>query len=261
MKPLVASVLRKVLSALILCMAPMSLQAQTAPDFTLKDCNNVEHNLYADVDAGKVVVIVWVMPCGACALPTLTTGGAVRDIDKNYPGKVKLYFLDDFGDTECAALRGWLKNYSIPYTAPYIAVASVTNVPMTDYGAIGMPKIIAVGGAEKNIIYNSENDVDGFVLRDRIIEQLSTSSVQTSEEVATLSPQPVNDVLSIRLQGQSSASSRISIVNARGEEVETRMTSPAEGQVSCDVAHLPAGLYVVRIVNGTRARGMSFIKH
>jgi len=233
--------------------------AHTAPNFSLKDCNNADHDLYTDINAGKVVVIVWVMPCGACALPTLTTSGVVKDIDKNYPGKVKLYIIDDFGDTECSSLRGWLKNYSISYTATYVVVGSSPDIPMTNYGAIGMPKIIAVGGGEKNIIYNSENDVDAFVLRDKIVEQLSTSSVEITSDTPRVSPNPVNDIVTIHMP-DFSAESIIVIHNARGEEVMTRFNAQSGGDVSLNTADLPSGLYAVCITVGGMTRSTSFFK-
>ena len=36
--------------------------SQTATDFTCNDCAGSSHNLFSELDGGKVVVLVWVMP-------------------------------------------------------------------------------------------------------------------------------------------------------------------------------------------------------
>lgn len=34
----------------------------TATNFTVDDCNGVTHDLFTELDEGKVVIIAWVMP-------------------------------------------------------------------------------------------------------------------------------------------------------------------------------------------------------
>lgn len=247
----------------VLCSALVSQSAavsQTAPNFSITDCANGKHDLYQDLDAGKAVVIVWVMPCGACAMPTLTTNGVVKDVNKTYPGKVKLYVLDDFGDTECASLSGWLKTYSITTSGGYATIASTSSVSMTDYGAIGMPKIIAVWGADRRIIYRSENDVDGFVLRDSIVARLATSSVDDEGSDVVLSPHPVRDELHLRLGDTPAESLFVDITDAAGNDVNAGATASLNGSdYRISTAHLASGTYVARIRSGVALRTIPFI--
>ena len=39
--------------------------AQTATDFTANDCAGTSHHLFAELDAGKIIVAAFVMPCGS----------------------------------------------------------------------------------------------------------------------------------------------------------------------------------------------------
>ncbi|MFM8471976.1 MAG: TlpA family protein disulfide reductase [Candidatus Kapaibacterium sp.] len=236
--------------------------AQTAPDFSLEDCDKGKHSLYQDLDAGKVVVIVWVMPCGACAMPMLTTNGVVKELNKTYPGKVKLYILDDFGDTECASLVGWLKNYSITTSGGYATVATTPSVPMTDYGAIGMPKIIAVSGAKREIIYRSENDVDGFVLRDKIVERLATAGtdLQAADGAVTVLQHPVRERLELTVGDAFAVVPTLTIRTMTGMDVAAGTSVLAEGRrLSADVAHLSSGAYVAVLRSDATVRTIPFI--
>lgn len=247
----------------VLCSALMSQSAaisQTAPNFSINDCSNAKHELYQDLDAGKVVVIVWVMPCGACAMPMLTTNGVVKEVNKSHPGKVKMYVLDDFGDTDCASLIGWLKTYSITTSGGYATIASTSSVPMTDYGDIGMPKIIAVAGAERQIIYRSENDVDGFLLRDSIVARITTSSVDDEGSRIVLSPHPVRDELHLRLGDTPAESLIVDITDGAGNDVSAGTTASLNGSdYRISTAHLASGAYVARIRSGVALRTIPFI--
>lgn len=255
-----------------LCAANFALSsialAQVAPNFSIKDCNDTPHDLYQDLDAGKAVIIVWVMPCTECALPLLTTNGVAKELNNTYPGLVKMYVLDDFGDTECASLRGWLKTYSINTTGSYVTVASTPGVTMTDYGEIGMPKIIAVHGPARDIIYRSENNVDGFALRDSIKARLATASVPDQSSAVIITPNPVHgNMLTLRLpEGVAplpnvspSVSPSITISSVTGQDVTPHDAAEVHGSlIRVNTAHLAAGAYMLRVISGSAVYALPF---
>src|SRR5207249_4420212 len=78
--------------------------AQTAPDFTALDCNGVSHNLYTELNSGKVIVLNWVMPCSACVGPSLTAYNVVKSYASS---NVLHYLIDDAGNTSCTSLSSW----------------------------------------------------------------------------------------------------------------------------------------------------------
>jgi hypothetical protein len=53
---------------LFFCFVNSSI-SQTAADFTANDCNGTSHHLFAELNAGKVVVVAFVMPCTDCIGP------------------------------------------------------------------------------------------------------------------------------------------------------------------------------------------------
>src|ERR1035437_10690426 len=88
-------------------------KAQTATDFTATDCNSNSHNLFTELNAGKVIVLDWVMPCINCVAPSLSTSNVVQSYQSTYPGRVFLYLLKDIGTTTCSTLNNWAANNGI----------------------------------------------------------------------------------------------------------------------------------------------------
>jgi hypothetical protein len=66
-------------------------QAQTAVDFNVNDCSGINHHLFAELDAGKIVVISFVMPCGGCIAPTQNAYSTVQGYV--VPTRARLYFI------------------------------------------------------------------------------------------------------------------------------------------------------------------------
>ena len=60
--------------------------AQVAPNFTATDCNGTSIDLYSQLDAGKVIVICWVMPCSSCIPASKTSYNVVQSF-QNFKSK------------------------------------------------------------------------------------------------------------------------------------------------------------------------------
>src|SRR6185436_4860235 len=114
------------------------------------------HDLFAELDAGKVIVICWVMPCPACVNPALTTHNIVQTYQSTNPYKVIMYLVDDFANTTCTSLETWQNNTGVPDATPF----SNSAINMNDYGGPGMPKIVVIGGPNHTVFYNTDYTVD-----------------------------------------------------------------------------------------------------
>src|ERR1017187_11001668 len=100
--------MKKILYILIALMFVITIsKAQTATDFTATDCNSNSHNLFSELNAGKVIVMDWVMPCINCVAPSLSTSNVVQRYQTTYPGRVQLYLIKDIGTTTCTTLTSW----------------------------------------------------------------------------------------------------------------------------------------------------------
>jgi hypothetical protein len=147
--------MKKTLLTATAILSGMIAFAQTATDFTANDCAGSPHNLYSELDAGKVIVISWVMPCGACIGPSVAAYNAAESYASTNPGKVIFYLADDLGNTSCATLTSWGNTNSMPNAIKF----SSTSVNQTGYGTAGMPKIVVLGGASHTVFYNQNSGV------------------------------------------------------------------------------------------------------
>ena len=127
----------KTLILLLLFVLNYSVYSQNnATDFTTEDCNGVMHNLFDSLDAGNIIVISWVMPCGPCATYTLPAYNAVQSFSLTHPGIVDFYLVDDYANTACASITNWASNYNMPIHTAF----SSPVINMLDYGSLGMQK-------------------------------------------------------------------------------------------------------------------------
>ena len=157
--------------------------AQTAVNFTCNDCAATSHDLYTELNAGKVIVLCWVMPCGACTGPALTTYNVVQSYQANNPNTVFMYLCDDYGNTTCASLNSWANNIGVTNTIRF----SNSAIDMMDYGSTGMPKIVVVGGSNHTVYYNSNNTVDATNLQNAINSALLATGInEPGSSISTL---------------------------------------------------------------------------
>lgn len=73
------------LTIALMFVATISKAQTTASDFTATDCSSMSHNLYTELNAGKVVVISWVMPCSACVGGATAASNAVQSFATSHP--------------------------------------------------------------------------------------------------------------------------------------------------------------------------------
>ena len=101
------------------------------------------------------------------------------------------------------------------------------------------------------------------VLTIRVIQQLPTSIPERSAlEATTLWPNPVVEQLSLTLNSSRSGNLTLSIVDLSGREVSRSNASVAAGNnmLPLDVHELKAGMYVLRLMNGSNSASIRFVK-
>jgi hypothetical protein len=77
----------------------------------------------------------------------------------------------------------------------------------------------------------------------------------------TLSPNPVTNMLNIRIEGgQLNQQATISILSASGVVVKTIPVTALDHLMSVDVSSLARGVYVIKVVNGDRILEQQFVK-
>ena len=198
------------------------LFAQTAVDFTTDDCNGLTHNLFDSLDAGNVIVIAWVMPCGGCISYAQDAYNAVQQSNLSYPGLVDFYLVDDYANTSCVNLVNWGNSNNMPLHTAF----SSSDIKMSDYGANGMPKVVVLGGSNHQVFYNTnDNQIDfndiSLAIDDALGATLAINNKETSNFGLSVFPNPVNDFLSINYKVSDSNPIIFEVVNLLGETVLT----------------------------------------
>ena len=237
--------MKKILSTLSMALMLCSTisNAQTAADFTALDCNGVSHNLYTDLGAGKVIVVTWVMPCGACIGGAASAYNAVQSFATSNPGKVFNYLVDDDGITSCSSLASWAMQNGINTSN----ISYFGNSPLTineaNYGGTGMPHVIVIG-PNKTIYLNLLNNAANNQAAITAAIAAALTPVGIDEKTLTtvaIYPNPATNLLQIK---SATDINYITIKNMEGNTMSS-MHGAAIKQVS--VANLTAGNYTIQL--------------
>ncbi|OQA01912.1 MAG: hypothetical protein BWY70_00195 [Bacteroidetes bacterium ADurb.Bin408] len=236
---------------IIFLICSLQLSSQTATNFTCNDCSGTTYDLFTELDAGKVVVICWVMPCGSCVAPALSAYNIVAGYQALHPNKVFFYLADDFANTNCATLDNWASSNNIPSSAFSLRFSNA-SINMSDYGTLGMPKIVVLGGHNHNVFYNVNDAVNQTALSDAINEALESTGtlenfVATHKRNIFIYPNPTNNSISISLRNKNSDALYCEVYNYHFSLVINQMF--CNESLNLDCKGLAKGLYYVVIRN------------
>jgi hypothetical protein len=251
--------MKNILTSLVLLLAAgTSSNAQTATNFTAVDCNSVSHTLFTELDAGKIVVMTWVMPCGACEGPALGAYNVVQSYATSNPGKVVFYLVSDYGDDNCTALTNWVTANSLGNPANMSIFSNAANViSMSDYGTDGMPKTVVLGGPNHKVYFNENNSAanDTTALREAVdsVLNITTGVADLNNTVSfEVSPNPMSGNLAI---ASPAAISRVTIIAMNGQVVKEEVYAAAKINPSIDLSRLPAGTYMIKLTDADNRTG------
>jgi len=236
----------------------------TATNFTTDDCSGVSHNLFNELDAGNVIVIGWVMPCGPCATYTIPAYSAVQSFATSHPGRVHFYLVDDFANTACPTLVNWGNSNNMPLNTTF----SSTDISMSDYGTNGMPKVVVLGGSSHTIYYNENNAQPTFTgvlnaINVALAPPLAIEqSVSNKFKISTY-PNPVNNMLNVSYTKIQSSLINFTIVDVLGKVVlsieEDTSYLKGEATKSINVSTLDNGNYFMKISSEGAVESLPFV--
>ena len=216
----------------------MIAHAQTAVNFSSYDCDNNYHDLFTELDQGKVVVLTWVMPCVGCIEGASMAGAYVQAV--NSPNVVH-YVADDYGNTACQSLSGWLFTNSIYYNACF----KDSLISMEHYGISGMPKVIILSGLDHHVYYNANNTFVYSEFQAALNAAIQGASVaEVSQRKIQVFPNPASTELALTLPDQKG---RIQIADMEGRIVLDQTTNSVTERIS--ISQLSVGLYSIQFVN------------
>jgi hypothetical protein len=237
--------------------------AQTAVNFNCNDCMGVNHDLFSELDEGKVIVICWVMPCGACVGPALTTYNVVRSFQSSHPDKVFMYLVDDYANTNCSSLNSWANSYNISD----VTLFSNAAINMEDYGSTGMPKIVVVADVNHYVFYNANNSVNATQLQSAINEAITATITGINETPDKnmqpgIYPNPSTSIANVDFRLAEPSGVQVEVFDFTGKEIrEFYFGNFGEGKnsISFTTAELNSGIYFLKLHTGTQSRMMKFV--
>lgn len=251
--------MKKLLTAMLVFFTITSF-AQTAVNFNCNDCAGINHDLFAEHDAGKVIVICWVMPCTSCKGPALTTYNVVKSFEANYPGRVKLYIVDDYANTSCTSLNSWCNANGFTDATRF----SNASIRMSDYGSAGMPKIVVTGNTTHHVYYNTNNTVNATTLQNAITSAINDFAVAVEKPEKSSSliyPNPTDTKATIDISSFDGETVKARLFNSQGQEIIINQLS-YDSEIEISTEELPSGVYVVVIETATIRKSYKlFVSH
>lgn len=247
--------MRIFLSILFLLLVTLNGSAQTATNFTCNDCSGTSHDLFSELDAGKVIVLAWVMPCGACAGPATTAYNTVQGFQASHPNRVFLYLVDDYANTTCSALNSWANGLGILQNTWSLRFSNPA-IDMLDYGSTGMPKIVVVGGTGHNVFYNVNNTVNQTALQNAINTALSSTGIEEPQKElqGSMYPNPASSNLHVKFTSKSQGKITIDLIDLSGKKTATLFDGfrqAGTNELSFNIHDYPEGSYLLKITEGT----------
>jgi hypothetical protein len=228
--------------------------AQPAVNFTCNDCFGINHDLFTELDAGKVIVLCWVEPCGGCVDASLISSYLVESFQENYPDKVYLYLADDYANTDCVSLISWANMFGIHPTTFF----SDTSVNMLGYCEPGMPKVVVVAGDEHVVYYNANNTIDATTLEEAIQNAINATTTVINESLNNFSsiyhyPNPSDNKVLVSLNLVANGNIKAEIIDLSGRIFFTKSWSGlSEGlnNLQLNVTPIETGIYILKLIDG-----------
>ncbi len=229
--------------------------AQTnATDFTSSDCGGTSHSLFSEMDAGKIIVIGWTMPCASCAPPLLDVHNTILNYAISNPGVVEYWVTDDEGTTACATIEGWCNTNGIT-NAFYF---SDPNINMMDYGGPGMPKVVVLGCTDHKVYYNRNNSFTGAQVATAIDAALAdmAGGCVTPDAISELDgsfslevfPNPAATSLNVSFARINASELNMEVYNVSGVLLEQISLEGVESNTQIDISDLADGIYFVKVI-------------
>ncbi len=256
--------MKRIITLLLIVAGVQCSIAQTATNFTCNDCSGTSHDLFTELDAGKVIVLIWVMPCGACTAPSQTAYNTVTTYQSSHPNRVFLYMADDIANSACSFVDGWANSISVPQNAHSFRFSNA-DIDMNDYGSQGMPKIVVLGGTTHTVFYNVNNSVNATALQNAIDAALSSTGLQEQASLfsgLSVYPNPSNDKAVVEFTLAKSSEVDMQLFNMEGKLLQQlhsgRMNQGVNNKI-INTARLSAGMYLIKLTSNNNSRFINLL--
>jgi hypothetical protein len=238
---------------------------QTATNFTCTDCNGGSHDLFTELDAGKVIVLCWVMPCSTCIPNSKTSYNVVNSYQTTNPNRVFFYMVDDYANTACSSLNSWANTNGMPQSAFSQRFVNA-SIAIADYGTYAMPKIVVLGGSTHNVFFdNSVTTFNATNLQTAINNALNTTGIEdlgSDLNKMSLFPIPAGNQTTLSIDLNEKSNVKLELYNVVGKkvlEINKDQLSSGINEIQINTAELTNGVYFVKASAANRNKLIKLI--
>jgi hypothetical protein len=242
-------------------------KAQTAMQINGADCNGMNHDLFADLNAGKASVVFFFMPnCGTCPPVAQKIQTMVNNILISHPNMVTAYAMPYNNTTTCTYASSWVANNNLSLYMPYDSGA----VQVANYGGFGMPTVVLLGGTNHRVMFStlSFTTSDTTIMRDSILALFAPAGINdipSNINSIDVYPNPSSSLVNIAIDLKEQTNLQIEVLDLTGKLVATICNDKNQhGFVSkkYDTDALVSGMYSIRInANGKIANRKLNVVH
>lgn len=204
--------MKNIFLALCLLLISSISFAQTATDFTKKDCSGTSHHLFAEANNDTIVFLEFVMTCTTCANVGHQIEATIARLQAEYPTKsFRFYQLAYTNSYTCGTMSNWQgnNNFSCP------AFDSGATL-VAQYGGFGMPTVAIVGGTNHTLCYNSLGYIDTAAAGTAVRNLFKSNGVnELSANNFKIMPNPTSDFIQIKSTTSAPLSFEIFDMNGR----------------------------------------------
>lgn len=235
--------------------------SQSATNFTALDCNGNTHSLFDELDAGKVIVLTWVMPCSACSYFGFPAYNAAESFSLSNPDQVLFYLIDDYANSTCQSITDWgTLNNMQNHTA-----FSSADISMSDYGTNGMPKVVVVAGSNHAVLYN-KNDTnieyeDVVTAISNGLNSVAIDEQQQKQLNISAYPNPNTGTLAVSFFLNNNGESKLEIFSVLGEKIqELDLNNCRQGEnneILLDLSMYINGTYILKLSSESNIQSLT----
>jgi hypothetical protein len=260
----------KKLSSLLLFISLISFTAlsinvksqTTAMDFEQDECSGTPHHLYAELDAGNVVILEYVMlNCAPCIIGTKALESLTSPYEISHPGRVHIYSFAFLNSYTCEQILAWKSDNN--FTHP---VFNNGEEQVDYYGGMGMPTIVVVGTNEHKVFFKSIGYTSAIddLIREALDSALIYNPMGIGEQIPvsgfSIYPTLFTDRLNVVTNNEFTGT-ELFIYDTFGREVVVSRV-PESGNLSIPVAGLSRGIYIARLkTNSGFSEGIRLVRH
>lgn len=245
-------------------------KALTAQQINGLDCNGVAHDLLADLDAGKAVVVFFFMPgCGSCPPPAAQIQAMANNIMAQYPGMITAYAMPFNNVTNCATTSSWVSTNSLSLYFPYDSGAT----QVAYYGGFGMPTAVVLGGTDHRVMFatQSYSPSDTIIMRDSILALFGATPAGINSNLPiglsslNIYPNPASNQITIAMELTETSNAYMDIMDLTGKQmgvISNAKNQKGAVQFNYNTEALATGTYILRInINGKTAYRKLNVSH